>query len=191
MQYILVRNYFLTTIVSDETCALSSKHSVSGNGSRSSGSDDTREVIRAKLAKFGTGSVTVLWFSVITILVLAAASISVVVFLITSNAENEDFEIQYNAAATKILDSFESFDKKIASIAAMKIALTSEGMGNRQVNSSSPTNWPFVTLLDFHYRSSTAKLLAGALFIGVEPIATDENREEWEKYSAGPAKEWM
>jgi len=50
--------------------------------------------------------------------------------------------------------------------------------------------WPFVTMTSFQERAATIMKLSGALYIGITPLVTRENRAKWENYSNGEAAAW-
>lgn len=43
--------------------------------------------------------------------------------------------------------------------------------------------WPFVTLTAFQERASTAMKISEVLYVGMNPLVTDDLRPEWEYYS--------
>jgi hypothetical protein len=113
---------------------------------------------------------------VIIALLSAAIAVSAVVYKITSDGENDEFESQFAGSATRILASFEDIVKeKIAAVGSLAVAATLHTAHNN-------LTWPFVMLDSFPERAAVAKSLSGAIFIGLYPIVFDENRDAWENY---------
>jgi hypothetical protein len=123
---------------------------------------------------------------VVLVLFLAAVSVSLAVFYITSNAENEEFQQHFQGGAVKIVDSFESIlQEKLGSIGSLCLSFTARGLAQQkheQANSSGPA-WPFVTMESFHESAASTRILSNVLHMSLLPVVTDENRKAWEAYS--------
>jgi hypothetical protein len=144
--------------------------------STSTEKEDSMEPTPA-LAEKETALVFRLRLLVILALLSAAIAVSAVVFKITSDGENDEFESQFAGSASKILASFEAIVKeKIAAVGSLAVAATLHTIHNN-------VTWPFVTLDSFPERAAVAKSLSGAIFIGMLPVVVDENRDAWEKYA--------
>jgi hypothetical protein len=116
---------------------------------------------------------------VLVILALLSASIAVsaVVYKITSDGEQDEFESQFSGGASKILSSFEDIVKeKIAAVGSLAVAATIYTANNN-------ITWPFVALDSFPERAAVAKSLSDAIFIGMYPVVYDENRVAWEEFA--------
>jgi hypothetical protein len=129
------------------------------------------------LAERETALVFRLRVLVIFALLSAAIAVLAVVFKITSDGENDEFESQFAGSAGKILASFEDIVRqKIAAVGSLAVAATLHNAHNN-------VTWPFVTLDSFPERAAVAKSLSGAIFIGMYPVVFDENRDAWEVYA--------
>jgi len=108
---------------------------------------------------------------------LAAVAVSVVVYLLTSNSEKEEFKNQYEGASLKVMQSFEEIvSKKLTAIGSLAVQASLYA-------SSRNISWPLVTPNDFQLRGAVARELSGALFTRLAPVVTPKTREAWEKYS--------
>jgi len=67
-------------------------------------------------------------------------------------------------------------NEKMGAAGSLVVTIVAHGM-------SLDDSWPFVTLSSFQERASTIKKLSGALYIGINPVVTPDNREKWEWYS--------
>ena len=158
-----------------------------GGGERFKEEDDSGESIRKQISKQETRNVFRLRLLVILILVLIAIIISLVVYRLTTQAERDEFESQYEAAADKIVQSFEDIIVKLGSIAGLGMSFTSYGVDHREDNP-----WPFVTLNNFQQKAKHARLLSGALLVGVSPLVAGEEFDAWEAYvRQSEQQEWM
>ncbi|KAG7358992.1 family 3 adenylate cyclase [Nitzschia inconspicua] len=149
---------------------ISSETSIS---STKDGSKEPSEVLAGK------ETVMVLRLRILVILALlsAAVAVSAVVYKITSDSEQDEFESQFAGSAAKILSSFELIvQDKIAAVGSLALAATIFTANNN-------ITWPFVTLDSFQERAAVAKSLSKAIFIGVLPAVFDENRDEWEEFA--------
>jgi hypothetical protein len=75
------------------------KGSTGRTNSRDTDDDDNIDNIKDQLTKLETTAVFRLRVTVMIVLVAAAVGISVTVFLLTRNAQEEELRIQYNGAA--------------------------------------------------------------------------------------------
>lgn len=115
-----------------------------------------------------------------------AATVAFVIYYITTQAETDEFESQFEGISEKILASFLDIVDNAGSIVSVGKAATIYGLDNKN------STWPFHTISNYQERAATARLLSGALFISMLHIVSDEDRDEWEKYVVGPErKKWM
>lgn len=91
--------------------------------------DDTQEGEKMNLAKEETAAVFRLRLLVFLVLLLAAVTVSVIIFLVTTSAESNAYYSQYDAASKKVLDSFiDIVDTKLAAVSAMGVAIIAHGV---------------------------------------------------------------
>eukprot|EP00977_Amphora_coffeiformis_P021284 scaffold9134_cov170-Amphora_coffeaeformis.AAC.8 len=137
-----------------------------------------------QLAAKETAAVFRLRVLVLAIIFLAAVAVSLAVWFITTNSEEEDFVTNYDGASTKLVESFEEIvDQKIGALASLSVTFTSFA---RNENAT----WPFVDMNDFQQRAATARSLSDSLFLELLPIITEETRGEWEQFSV-ENKKWL
>lgn len=123
---------------------------------------------------------------VILVLFLAAVTVSLAVFFITSNAENDEFHQHFQGGAIKIVNSFESIlQEKIGSIGSLCLSFTARGLAQQELEqaNSSGTAWPFVTMDSFHESAASTRILSNVLHTSLLPVVTEANRKAWEAYS--------
>lgn len=161
------------------------KHSGSGtNATGDSSEDDNFQSIKDALTKSETRQVFRLRVIVIFILIAAGASISMTVYLITSNAEREEFDNEYYGVADKIIEAFQDVMVEISAVSGLAVAASAE-------SNETSLEWPFLTLSNFQERARNAKTLSGAIYVSINPVVTSDNLDEWENYVRGPANQWM
>eukprot|EP00522_Entomoneis_paludosa_P013117 CAMPEP_0172452292 /NCGR_PEP_ID=MMETSP1065-20121228/10005_1 /TAXON_ID=265537 /ORGANISM="Amphiprora paludosa, Strain CCMP125" /LENGTH=1141 /DNA_ID=CAMNT_0013204333 /DNA_START=182 /DNA_END=3604 /DNA_ORIENTATION=+ len=111
------------------------------------------------------------------ILLLAAALVCTAMYLLTTRAETEEFEAEYNGVAAKVLESFEQIvGEKIGAVSSLAVAATSYAQATN-------TSWPYVSLNDFDYRTASILTQADCLLLQILPKVTDLERAKWENYS--------
>jgi hypothetical protein len=153
------------------SCSVSSDDTPSSRATEGS-SDAEKEQLAAKESK----TVFLLRVVVIIVLLLAAVAVSVVVYLITRNAEIDEYETQYKALADTVLRAFEDIvTQKMGAISSVGVAAIAHGVDHKR-------EWPFLTLSSFQERSATARSLSGALFVSINPLVKETERTEWEKF---------
>ena len=142
------------------------------------------EAERDQLAQKETRDVFRLRVLVVIVLLLAAVAISIVIYIITRNAEVDEFETQYKGLADTVLRAFEDIiTQKLGAISSVGVAAIAHGVDNNQ-------SWPFLALSSFQERSATARSLSGAIFISLNPVVSDPQRADWEKFVVDRA-EWI
>ncbi|CAB9498466.1 Receptor-type guanylate cyclase gcy [Seminavis robusta] len=144
-------------------------------------SDKEKETkkIQEELSKKESASVLYLRLLVIFVLVVTAAVVSSVVYLITRNGEVSEFETQYEGAAGKVTDAFENIMVRMESIAGLAAVYTSQGMHHNP--------WPFVSLEDFYPRARNALDISGSLWIGMHPLVPHQYYKAWDEFTMDPA----
>jgi hypothetical protein len=157
----------------------------SEKGSQSNASKSKEESEKEQLAQKETTAVFRLKVIVVLVLLMAAYGVSFLVWYITSNAESDEFESQYEGMAAKVVDSFLDIPRqKIGAISSLNVAAIAHGVDHVR-------SWPFVTLSSFQERSASVRSQSDALFVAMLPIVTDANRDEWEHYVSGEDSYWM
>lgn len=110
-------------------------------GSTTTTSTKEEEEMKIELAKRETVIVTRLRYLVFFILLLAAITVSLIVYHLTSSAEEQEADDQYEGAAGKVMDDFvDGVKAKLGGAASLAVAAIAHGLDNRQ-------RWPFVTLV--------------------------------------------
>ena len=114
----------------------------------------------------------------LTALVLAAVGVCVAIWYLTSQAELEEYENQFDGSASKIITSFEDIvSQRLTALASLSVSFTS------YVRNQPDVEWPFVTINDFQERSLTTRENSNSLFVRIIPKVPLEQREAWERYS--------
>jgi hypothetical protein len=156
-----------------------------GSRSSSDGGGTVHSEMKDRLGQAETNAVFRLRLVVFLVMLLAAFAVSVSIYLITSKAEEEEFESQFDGAASKIVETFQNVvQQKVAAISSLAVAIIAHGVDHSR-------DWPFVTLSSFQQRSSTARTLSDALFVTISPMVSDEDRKEWEDFVVLEDSYWM
>jgi hypothetical protein len=128
------------------------------------GQEETKVIFKLRLLVF-------------LVLSLAALAVSLSVYYITKNAEDEEFKASFEGNALKVIESFEEIvGQKLGALASLGVAFTSFARSHNQT-------WPFVTMNDFQERAASTRSLSESLFFELLPIVTNKDRAAWEKYS--------
>lgn len=163
----------------------SSLHGSTGNSSGDRSKEDSSESLQKLIAEAESRNVFRLRLLVILVLIVVAALISFNVHSLTSKAETDEFESQYEGAAEKIIDSFEDILGKMGSVTGLGMALTSYGVDHE-------AEWPFVTLNNFQQKAKHARQQSGALMLGINPLVSKNNFAAWDDYINQPENQkWM
>lgn len=159
----------------EEQQSLSSEGTSFQGFSKNSGTDKS-SVSEEQLAAKETAGVHRLRFIVLAALFFAAAAVSIGVYLITSNAEEKEFEAQYEGFSINVLTSFEDIvSTKLAALASLGVTFTSYARSHSE-------KWPRVTMNDFQQRAANSRELSGALYMQLLPAVTLEDRLLYEQY---------
>jgi hypothetical protein len=152
-------------------------------GSSSAGSSAEDEKIQ--LANRETLIVFRLRLLVFLVLLLASIAVSVVVYYITNDAEEAEAKTQYDGAAERVIEAFIGIvDSKLATMSSLGVAAIAHGVDHTRT-------WPFVTLSSFQQRASTAREESGALYVQINPMVSESDRQEWEEFVVGEDSNWM
>jgi hypothetical protein len=146
--------------------------------------DDERKE-QEKFSAKESKEINVSRFLVFGALFVAATAVSLIVYMIASNGETQDFESQFNGFAEQISIAFHQIAKdKVGSLGPLRVAYTARAR-------DTGAQWPFVTLTSFQQRASTAKRLSGGLQLGVFPIVEEKDRPDWESFVVTQGRSWM
>lgn len=176
-----------------------SGNSSSGNSNRTGDTDDDLQTIKDALAKQETKQVFRLRVFVVLILIAAASSITLAVFFLTKKAEAEEFEIQYEGVAGKILEHFEEILKEMSAVSGLAVGATIHNERLQEMHTKYgihdeteyPVEWPFVTLPNFQERAGNVRSISGAIYVSINPIVSIEQLPFWEDYVQSEASSWM
>ena len=169
---------------SSHSCSSGDDESMSKSGtstnSNTKASDEDGDEIKDLLS----ATVFRLRVLVIIALLLAATAVSIVIYVVTRNAEMDEFEIQYEGNAEKVIDSFNDIVKEMGAISGIGVAAEAD-------SHSTKSEWPFVTLSNFQERAGNARTLSGTLYVSINPIVdTNEELVKWEEYVLGENNQW-
>jgi effector-binding domain-containing protein len=166
----------------DETSHSAGTHTSSGDSRKT---DESIEGIREELAKKETIAVCRLRVLVIVVLICAATAVCLVVFFTTKYAEEDEFDIQYEGVAEKVIQSFGDIIVEMAAISGLGVAASAHSLDHT-------SKWPYTTLSNFQQRAGNARALSGVLYVSINPLVTDDElRPAWEEYVNGPESQWM
>ncbi|CAB9512443.1 Receptor-type guanylate cyclase gcy [Seminavis robusta] len=122
---------------------------------------------------------------VVLVLLLSTLAMALIVYFYTRNAEEQEFDQQFQDDSTKVFESIGSnIDLTLGAVDNFALGLVSYA---RLSNST----YPFVTLPDFAVRTAKLRAITKAMEIGTHPVVTAKNRLEWEEYSGKHAAEWI
>jgi hypothetical protein len=130
-----------------------------------------------RLARRETKAVNVLRVLVLVLLLVTATLTSVGVYFYTSNEEKQNFEVEYQANAERIIESFhDAVERRLGAINSMATSITSYALDANKT-------FPLVTIPNFEIRGSDLRVQADSSSIAWLPLVTDETRDAWEEYA--------
>ena len=160
--------------------------------------DSRREADQLDVARRETKAVFGVRFLIFIMLLLAAVAVSIIVYLITSRAEQQEYKTQYEGAYKKVMSSFADIVKiKLGGISTLGVAVMAHGdtMAEAAAAEGNPTTnrggFPFVTLPKFQQRAAAIRSQSGALYLHVNPMVTVEQRADWINYASSKENNWM
>jgi hypothetical protein len=126
---------------------------------------ETRAVTNLKLLVFGS-----LFFSMIAVVLSA--------YFFTAQGENHNFEVNFYDDANKILGSMGLNLQRIMDVSdAFITSITSYAARTNQT-------WPYVVIPDFYVTAEKIRSLCGAVYIGTYHVVQNDQRKEWENFTA-------
>lgn len=139
--------------------------------------NEQEEKVRPTIAKEETKTVGKLRILVFAALFITGVSLSIGVFQYVRWDEQEDFEVQFDAHARKIIDSFNAqLSQKLGVMDGFSKSITTYALENNLL-------FPQVTLPNFEMRGMNVRQQVGALRVDWFPFVTDEIRDDWEAYA--------
>lgn len=144
--------------------------------SESTGANSNEQVAKGQLARKETENVNRLRYFVLAVLFFAAAAVSVLVFLISREAEEDEMDTEFDSAASRLSAAFDGIrTERIATLASLAVAAIAHGVDHSR-------DWPFVSLSSYQQRAYTAKQNSGVLQVSIAPFVAQEDRAMWEEY---------
>ena len=159
--------------------------------------ESKRETDRLDVAHRETQAVFGVRFLIFVMLLLAALAVSIIVYLVTSRAEQQEYETQYEGAYKKVMSSFADIVKiKLGGISTLGVAIMAHGdtmaaAAETEGIVTTTGGFPFVTLPKFQQRASAIRSQSGALYLHVNPMVTTEQRSDWINYASSKDNKWM
>jgi hypothetical protein len=138
---------------------------VSASRSEGLSSKETRAVINLKLFVFGS-----LFLSMVAVVLTA--------YFLTSQAEHDSFELHFYDDANKILGNMgQNLQRTMQASDAYIATITSYAAHTNQT-------WPYVVIPDFSVTAEKFRSLCGAVYVNTYLVVENEQRKEWEKFTA-------
>jgi hypothetical protein len=133
-------------------------------------SNETRVVTKLKLLVFGS-----LFFSMVAVALAA--------YYLTSQAEIISFELQFHDDANKILGNIgQNLQRSMEASDAFITSITSYAAHTNQT-------WPFVVIPDYSVRAEKIRSLCGGIYAATYHVVNNEQRKEWENFTATVGKD--
>jgi hypothetical protein len=131
---------------------------------------ETRAVGKLKLLVFGS-----LFLSMIAVVLSA--------YFLTSQAEQDNFELQFYDDSNKILGNIgQNLERIMEASDAFVSSIASYAAHSNQT-------WPYVVVPDFAVQAEKVRSLCGAVYVNTYYVVQDEQRKEWENFTASVGRE--
>ena len=167
---------------STASSAFGSSQSVS-NGSRQT-DEENLDAIKDQLTKKESRAVFQLRVSVMMVLALAAAGVSLTVYLLTRKAELDELKIQYDGSAEKILDSFNRIFQEMGSVSGLAVSDTAHSVDHN-------LPFPYMTMTNFQEKAGNARSLSKTLFVSISNVVTKDELVQYDEFVLGGNNTWM
>ena len=137
----------------DSTESMSIKSYDDDSSANMSSLAEQNENMKKDLSRQETLTVLLLRFLVILILVFSALGVSILVYSISTQSDEEVLVTQFYGAAKQLLDNFEAIGtEKILALGSLAVAATAQGIDHG-------ADWPLTSLSSFQERSFNNNLL--------------------------------
>jgi hypothetical protein len=144
-----------------------------------------QQVRRPEIAVKESKAVNQLRIIVFFVLFVAAMIVSILVYMITSRSQQNEFKVQYDGMSQQLIDAFyDIMIHKVNVIGSLRVSLMAHAIDNN-------VQWPYVTLSSFQQRAEAVRQLSNILYVGLCPIIEESQRNTWETYVAKEAPKWM
>jgi hypothetical protein len=172
--------------------------------------DDENDEIETTSTSIETSIVSRFRSLILTILVFSFLFVSVIMYLMLSRNDDDDFTVEYSDAAEMIIFSLQSqLSEKIIilnALATLSLSTSQPSLSGRisdaNVSSSAInvkseildtmiSSWPCITIPNFEQNANTFKQLSNSLYLGINPIVTTDSRQRWERYVHNISSSWM
>ena len=131
-----------------------------------------------QVAASETKLLTILRLVLLLVLVSVTILVSLGVYRITRQDEQDRFQQHVHVYARRILDDFQyTIAQRLGAIHALATAMTSHAMATNQ-------SFPYFTMPDFALHGSVLRVQARSHAVNYMPVVYDYNRLEWETYAA-------
>jgi hypothetical protein len=147
--------------------------------------DNSSDSINRPLSKKESNHVFRLRVIVVLILIVAAAGVSMLVFYISKFSERDEYNNQFDGAKGQIFEAFEAIKtERISGLSSLGVAAISYGIDHSK-------SWPFVTLSRFQERALTMRSNSKVLQVSLHNLVTEDDRDQWEKYTVSNDSRWI
>ena len=163
----------------------SKSHTTEGTTSTTTNDKKAGSIANA-ISKTETRRVVTVRIVIVTMLVLVAAGVSVGVYFIMKQSNENQFVLQFEGAASKVVEHFEEIMVEISSVSALAIAASAHSVDHDDAE------WPYVSLSNFAERAGNARWSSKALQVSINPIVYSSQLDEWEQWVQLPENNyWM
>lgn len=116
-------------------------------------------------------------FAAVTVILLAAVTVSCVEYFGLRGSEQLEFEHRYEDQAAQLGHSLRSeLGVKLRALDSFSVTISSYTMNQN-------ATWPNISMPDFEYRAATALANGGGLSIALQPLVYKEKLREWEEFA--------
>jgi hypothetical protein len=128
-------------------------------------SKESRAVTKLKLLVFGS-------------LFCSMVAVALVAYFLTSQAEQDNFELKFHDDANKLLGNMgQNLQRTMEAADAFITSITSYAAHTNQT-------WPYVVIPDFAVRAEKVRSLCGAVYLNTYQFVEHAQRKEWENFTA-------
>lgn len=140
---------------------------------------------RPAIARSETKAVKRLKILVFVVLALFAVGVALAVYYYITKSEIHGFEEQFHDDARQVLASLgASLDRSLGAIDSLVVQVVSMAHISNQT-------WPMVTIPNLEVRMGKIRQLANGVVIIMYPLVADDQRADWEAYSASHGTQWV
>jgi hypothetical protein len=165
--------------MSESVCSFEEEPIKSMDHRSTSDQENSTTMVKKGIAREESKAVNQVRLVVLTVLLCAGITVSLLVYFLSIKSVQDQFDGQYTGHTGQIQIAFERVaTEKLGAFGALRVAAMAEAIDKKDT-------WPMFTMSSFEKRAAVARRLSLCVLIGIYPwIDTNTSRNDFETYAA-------